>query len=71
MSDQIKMLATIHERAFSLLSSEAVPLHKLLVSVHGSDQATETVASAIGWSAFRRRRHLLASLKRHYALSNR
>lgn len=60
--DLIKTLATVHERAFSLLSAEAGPLHRLLVSAGSVEQATETIAAAIGWSAFKRRRHLLASL---------
>ena len=62
--DLIKTLSTVHERAFSLLSSEAGPLHRLLVSANGVSQATETVAAAIGWVAFKRRRHLLAERAR-------
>jgi hypothetical protein len=59
-ADLIKALSTIHERAFSLLSAEAGPIHRLLVQAGGVAKATETVAAAIGWSAFKRRRHLLA-----------
>lgn len=59
MSDLVRTLAAIHERAFSLLSSEAGSLHRLIVEAQGLGPAIETVAAAIGWAAFTRRRHLL------------